>query len=99
MITKKITKLKMEEKEAEKAYKHKDTFYDKEKGELILTINKASGKAFRLVHDGNEAFIIEGDEKTVTETIHEVEEFNTEKQVLKRIAKLGLKYDPPEVAP
>ena len=65
-----------------------------------VTINTAKGAAFRLVHDGETAFqIIDGTDKTVTSCIYTIEEYETEKECLTVIEKLGLKYTPPEIEP
>ena len=53
-----------------------------------------TGQMWRLVHDGTTAFaIIEGSNKSKTETILDVLEFNTESEALAEIKKLGLKYE------
>lgn len=57
----------------------------------ILPVKKITGKSFRLVHDGETAFIIEGTEENETTTMHEVEEHNTEQQAMNRVKALGLK--------
>jgi len=65
-----------------------------------VTINTAKGAAFRLVHDGETAFqIIDGTDKTVTSCIYTIEEYETEKECLTVIEKIGLKYTPPEIEP
>lgn len=64
----------------------------------LLDAKKATGKHFRLVHDGKVAFIIEGTEKNETTTIHEVEEFATEQGALDRVKALGLKHEKQEAA-
>ena len=65
----------------------------------LLPVNKASGGGFRLVHDGKKAFIIEGDDKNITETIHAIEEFVTEQLALDRIKELKLDYEAPALPP
>jgi len=65
-----------------------------DKGELSFNINKASGKAWRLVHDGkNVITLIEGTDKDTTGTIHTIEEFSTEKLALKGIEAKKLIYE------
>ena len=62
-----------------------------------FTINKSTGKCFRLVYDSKTAFtIIEGTDKNETSCIHIIEEFKTKQECLDRIKKLGLKYTPPD---
>lgn len=93
-------KVKISEAEAIKtpAYTSKDAVYDKEKGELTFKAKRANGQAFRLVHDKKKVLdLIEGTDKTITSTIHEMEEFATEKEALDRIKALGLEYTPDEV--
>ena len=102
MITKRVGKIKSTDIKDASLITKIEKVYDEKKDEnvptglLLFDVNKASGKAFRLVHDGTKAFIIEGDENTVTETILEIEEFATEKEALKRVDELGLEYEAPE---
>ena len=72
------------------------TSYNSIKKELTFEANKATGKKFRLVHDGKTAYIVEGSDKNETVSIFTIEEFDTEKEALDRITKLGLKYETPE---
>ena len=109
MITKRVGKIKSTDMKDASLVTRIEKIYDEKKDEkkdenvstglLLFDVNKASGKAFRLVHDGTKAFIIEGDENTVTETILEIEEFVTEKEALKRVDELGLEYAKPENPP
>jgi len=62
-----------------------------------FTINKSTGKCFRLVHNKEIAFIIEGTDKNETSSVHKIEEFSTEQECLDRIKELGLKYSPPDI--
>lgn len=97
MITQENKKITIDEKDAEKLLTHRKlgTSYDKGKKELTFVTNRSSGVGFRLVHDGKKAFIIEGTKKNITETIHNIEEFVTEKGALDRIKVLGLEYEAP----
>jgi len=95
MIAQELTKLKITEEEAKKTLVYKAENYDKVKKEFTFTKNNATGKAFRLVHDGTKAFIIEGTTENITTTIHAVEEFVTEQEALDRIKVLGLEYEEP----
>lgn len=55
-----------------------------------------TGEGFRLVHNNEKVVtIVEGTAETITSTNHEVEEFETEQEVLGQITKAGLEYDPP----
>ena len=94
-ITKEIIKNIPEDKaKSKKVYNLIDSKYDKEQKQLEFSYNTATGKNFRLVHDGKTAFvIIEGTEKGATDTIHNIEEFKTEKECLDQIEKLGLIYN------
>lgn len=92
-------KIKISEAESIKTPAHttKDAVYDKEKGELTFKAKRANGQAFRLVHDNKKVMaLIAGTDKTVTSTIHEMEELATEKEALDRIKALGLEYNPPD---
>ena len=61
--------------------------------ELTVKANQSTGKNFRLVHDGKVAsVIVEGSDKTMTTSIHTIEEFSTEKLALARVEELGLEY-------
>ncbi len=52
-----------------------------------------TGAKWRLVHDTKKVLaLIEGTEKTVTSTMHEVEEFETKQAALDRIEALNLEY-------
>lgn len=98
MITQEIIKIKISEEEAEKkaAFTSINSTYDKEKGELTFTVNHLSGKKYRLAHDNKTAWaLVEGENTTFTSTLHTVEEFDTEKEALDQISKLGLEYNPP----
>ncbi len=54
-------------------------------------VKDMTGAKWRLVHNGVKVLaLIEGMEKTVTTTIHKVEEFDTEQQVFNGIKGLGL---------
>ena len=99
MIEQKTHKLKISQAEAEakKAGAKVDSVYDPQKGEFTFKANRATGKNFRLVHNGETALaVIDGTEKTVTTTIYQIEEFDTKKKALDRIDKLGLEYENPE---
>jgi len=73
------------------AFTFKNSKYDKEKGKFEFKINTASGKTFRLIHDGKKVLaLVAGAVDTVTSTLHPIEEFETEKQALDRIKDLGL---------
>lgn len=93
MIKQEVHNMFISEETAKKkaAFAFKDSKYDKEKGKFEFKINTASGKTFRLIHDGKKVLaLIPGTEDTVTSTLHPIEEFETEKQALDRIKDLGL---------
>ena len=97
-VQKETHTIKISEIDAKKmaAFTSKEAIYDKEKGELTFVVENAKNKAFRLVHNGKKCLIlIEGSDKTITSTLHIIEEFETEKQALGRIEELGLAYDIP----
>lgn len=76
------------------AYINKKAIYNTQKNELIFKANYITDKGFRLVHDSEKVIVlIEGTDTTITTTIHEVEEFKTEKEILDRIEELGLEYN------
>jgi len=97
MITKETKTIKnIEESDAVKTdiYKVTGTVYDKNKKELKFNVNTVSGKGFRLVHDFTSVIsIVEGTEKTITQSIHTIEEFKTEKECFYRIKELKLLYE------
>ncbi len=83
----------MSEAEAVKKAAFKKGTFNKEKAELSFKVNNATGKALRLVHDGKTVIaIIEGTAKTITSTLHTIEEFATKKHAEDRIKELGLQY-------
>ena len=93
MITIKDKKLSISKKEAEKlaVYAMADATYNDLGSELSFKSNYVTGKGFRLVHNGVTDFVlIEGTEKSKTSTIYTVVEFDTEKEALEGIVKLGL---------
>lgn len=97
MITRDTYKLKISEDEALKkvAYADKDTFYDKEKKELVFKINNATDTNFYLIYKNKKVLaLIEGTNETVISTIHIMEEFNTKQEALDRVLVLELKYEP-----
>ncbi len=52
-----------------------------------------TGAKWRLVHNGEKVLaLIEGTERTVTSTMHSVEEFDTRQAALDRIEALNLEY-------
>jgi len=80
-----------------KAYNLADSKYNTDKKELEIMVNVATGKMFRLVHDGKTAFtIIEGTDKNQTACTHNIEEFETVQECLDQIKELGLQYNPQE---
>ena len=94
MITIVNKEIVLSEKEAKTkaAFFSSDSIYSGDK--LKFKVNKSTGKAFRLVHNGKDVFaLIEGTDKSKTTTIYEVEEFKTEQEALTRISELGLKYE------
>jgi hypothetical protein len=99
MITTDIITIKISEIDAKMmaAFTSKDASYDKQKEELTFVVENATQKAFRLVWEDKKYFaLIEGTDKTITSTLHIIEEFETEEQALDRIEILGLEYDPPD---
>ena len=93
MINQELYKIQIPEVEAMKkaAYFSKEAAFDGVKGELTFKVNHASGKSFRLVHDDVKVVaVIEGMDKTITSTMHTIEEFDTEKAVADRIEALNL---------
>ena len=99
MLFKDIYKIEISEIDAQKmaAFTSKEAIYDKEKEELTFVIENATQKAFRLVWEGKKCFVlVEGTDKTITSTLHIIEEFITEEQALDRIEELKLEYNPPE---
>ena len=96
MINHELCKLKVSKAEAMKkaAYFSKEAAFDSVKGELTFKVNHASGKAWRLVHDDVKVVaVIEGMDKTITSTMHAIEEFDTEKADKDRIEALTLLED------
>ncbi len=96
-VTKKTRKIIISEDNAKKlpAYTSKDSAYNKGKSELSFTVEKASGAAYRLVHNGLKVMaLIEGTDITFTTSIYTIEEFVTKQQAIDRINSLGLEYDP-----
>ncbi|KKL03618.1 hypothetical protein LCGC14_2624340, partial [marine sediment metagenome] len=96
-VTKETRKIIISETDAKKlpAYTSKDAVYNKGKSELSFTVETASGKAYRLVHNGQKVMaLIEGTDITFTTSIYTIEEFVTKQQALDRINSLGLEYDP-----
>ena len=96
-VTKKTRKITISEDDAKKlpAYTSKDAVYNKGKLELSFTVEKASGQAYRLVHNGVKVMaLIEGTDITFTTSIYTIEEFATKQEALDRINVLGLEYDP-----
>ena len=97
MIIKEIRVLQISLAEAEQKEAFKYGTYNNLKQELTFTVNHVSNRNFRLVHDNIKAYaIVEGQNATITSTLFDVKEFNTEKEALDEIVKLGLEYDPPE---
>ena len=95
MITQITHKIKISEVNAKKkaAFTSKDAFYDKEQEELTFTVENATQKAFRLVWEGKKCFaLVEGTDKTITSTLCNIEENETEAEALDRIEELGLEY-------
>ena len=96
-VVKKTHKITISKADAEKlpAYTSKDAVYDDIKSELSFTVENASGKAHRLVHNGQKVMaLIEGTDITFTSTIYTIEEFTTKQQAIDRINSLGLEYGP-----
>ena len=88
--------IKISEVNAKKmaAFTSKDASYDKEKEELTFVVRNAKQEAFRLVWENKKCFtLVEGSNKTITSTLHNIEEFKTAEQAFAQIEKLGLEYD------
>ena len=90
-----ISKSKAEKKAV---FIFKDTIYNEQKNELSFKVRHVSEKYFRLVFSGMIVWaIVEGTAKTITSTLHSVEEFTTKQRVLDRIDELGLECSIKEI--
>ncbi len=58
-----------------------------------MAVKIETGKQWRLVHDNKTVMALIEGLQTVTETVHDVLEFDTEDQAMKAIEALGLEYD------
>ena len=97
MIKKVKVKMKKDKAEKTQAWQNSGSSYSEETGELSFDLNQKTGTDWALIHDDKTALaVIEGSEKGFTETIHKIEEFETEQECLDQIKKLGLIYNPPE---
>jgi len=92
-VEKKELKIKMTEAQFnEKGKNAKGAKYNKAKGEMTFEANQASGKFYRLVHDGtNVITVVEGSADTVTTTCYDIIECVDEAAVQTKIKELGLK--------
>lgn len=62
-----------------------------------LTINQFQGETIRLVHDEHQIITaFRGDPDSVTETIHQVAEFDTPQEAFAWVTKQGLEYNESE---
>jgi len=75
-------------------YVKEDTIYDTEKSILTYSAKTVSGEGIRMIHDTKKVLtLIQGSKDNMTTTIHPVEEFLNEKDLLDRINKLNLECD------
>lgn len=85
-----IPKMPKEKAEKTQAFKlgkgkHKDNNI------FEIDVNIKTGNGWVFVHDNKTAFVVT-EVQNQLETIHEIEEFNTEKECLDEIDRLGLIY-------
>ncbi len=59
-----------------------------------IAVNQLSGDTIRLIHDGHQIITaFRGDPESVTETIHQVAEFDTPQAAYQWVEAQGLAYD------
>ena len=94
MIEIESKELQMEQKDAEKtaAYGKIDTTYAL--GIMKFKVKKITDKAWRLVYDGPKGIaLIDGTDPSITTTIHDVNEYETEALALKAIEQLNMEIN------
>jgi len=98
MVKIETKELTMTQVEVEKtaAYGKIDTTYIL--GIMAFKVKKITGKAWRLVYDGPKCItLIDGTDPSITTTIHDVNEYETEALALKAIEELGFDIEYGEI--
>jgi len=94
MIKIKEKKLKIVREDAEKKAAFLKPEIEYRDGEFVFKIKRITGAKWRLVHNNKSVFaLIEGTEKTKTDTIHDVLEFDTKEDAQDEIKNLNLIYE------